>query len=821
MSEMTWRAKWLRAPLDAPGTRRRAFGRTLFRSSLTVAEPVPDDGHLRVSADSHYVLYVNGAEIARGPGRSQPRRKTHDRIDLSGVLRPGKNVLACVVTYFGRSNALWQQPVPSGELGAGASLIVDGQVGGRQMGNELVWWVRESSAWKELSGGKLDGIPSVVFDARELDPSWMLRDDDRDDWDVAVAVNTGHRGWMTEASPPAAPFGSLPEGCRGMEVVHRKGSLDAMVVSSALLPDSPHPSDHLNRLMQLDWDSARSGSDVSRVTLAEGQVLVIRADHERVVKGTFRADLEAPRGTTMDIAFSEQVDRPRDPLSSLSGHRYVARGSDDHVETHEAYGMRAAFLVVRPPSAGTVAVSRVSVSERLRPWARADRFRSDDPGLARLWTAGVRTTRLNSDGGFTDCPTREQRAWVGDGVVHAGVHLVANDDWSAVEEHLWLTDSPREDGILPMSVAGDLEQRDGVTIPTWSLHWVHTVWSFYMHAGIERVRPHLATARRILAWFAERRRGSGLLGETGEWDLVDWSAVYVRGDSGAVTALWVRALREFAEMCREASDAGSERWAASLADRASEAFELLWQPARGLYADFRVDDLPLTYSQVTNAAAICAGIASVDRAAAIAAKISDPRALVVRSLYAGSDGRVDTARWERISRRDLVFDWDLAREIVRAEPFLSAVVHDAYRVAGRSDLAVAALEDWHGIIDGDTYRETWNWGSPCHGWSSTPTIDIVRSVLGVSPIEAGYRRARIAPYVPEEITRVSGEVPTPHGCIGISLVEDEMSLSTPIPVCLERAGCAPEDLPPGTHLRRLDESVRTDTRTGRGTGLRR
>ncbi|MGO1769874.1 MAG: alpha-L-rhamnosidase-related protein, partial [Microbacterium sp.] len=590
---MTWKAKWLGGPVERRGTERWAFGRTLFRSSLTVAGAGTDDGYLRVSADSHYVMYVNGVEIARGPGRSQPRRKTHDRIDLAGVLRPGKNVLACVVTYFGRSNALWQRPVPSGELGAGAALIVDGRVEDQVVGTELVWQVRESSAWTELPGGKLDGVPSVAFDARELDPSWMQRDDDEDAWEVTSAVNAAHRGWMTGASPPAAPFGALPEARRVASVVPRKARLDAIVVSSATLPDAPHPCDHLTRLAQLDWGSARSGGDASRVTLAEDQVLVIRADHERVVKGTFHADLEAPRGTTMDVAFSEQVDGPRDPLSSRSGHRYVARGYDDHVETYEAYGMRAAFLVVRPPSAGTVAVSQVSVSERLRPWALADRFRSDDPGLARLWNAGVRTTSLNSDGGFTDCPTREQRAWVGDGVVHAGVHLVANDDWSAVEEHLWLTDSPREDGILPMSVAGDLEHRDGVTIPTWSLHWVHTVWSFFMHAGIERVRPHLPTVRRILAWFAERQRGSGLLGETGEWDLVDWSAVYVRGDSGAVTALWVRALREFADMCREASDEGSRCWAASLADRASEAFELLWQPVKGLYADFRADGLPM------------------------------------------------------------------------------------------------------------------------------------------------------------------------------------------------------------------------------------
>jgi len=64
---------------------------------------------------------------------------------------------------------------------------------------------------------------------------------------------------------------------------------------------------------------------------------------------------------------------------------------------------------------------------------------------------------------------------VGDGVVHQMVHLATNCDWRLAWHYLTLGNSPRSDGILPMSVVGDIEAGGGLTLPDWSLHWVHGV----------------------------------------------------------------------------------------------------------------------------------------------------------------------------------------------------------------------------------------------------------------------------------------------------------------------------------------------------------
>ena len=86
------------------------FSRAQFRRILDLQD-VPARVPLRVSADSRYVLWVNGIEVGRGPIRSQPRRLRYDEYDIAGYLRSGRNVVAVLVTYYGHPNSFWQ-PAP-------------------------------------------------------------------------------------------------------------------------------------------------------------------------------------------------------------------------------------------------------------------------------------------------------------------------------------------------------------------------------------------------------------------------------------------------------------------------------------------------------------------------------------------------------------------------------------------------------------------------------------------------------------------------------------------------------------------------------------
>src|SRR3954464_10531786 len=101
---------------DLPPAR---FSLAQFRRVVALQD-VPERVPLRVSADSRYVLWVNGIEVGRGPIRSQPRRLRYDGYDIAPYLRAGRNVVAVLVTYYGHPNSFWQPAASSGVMGRDA-----------------------------------------------------------------------------------------------------------------------------------------------------------------------------------------------------------------------------------------------------------------------------------------------------------------------------------------------------------------------------------------------------------------------------------------------------------------------------------------------------------------------------------------------------------------------------------------------------------------------------------------------------------------------------------------------------------------------------
>lgn len=802
-----WRGDWI-GPEESP----RSFTRVHFRRTVEL-DAVPGSAAMRVTADSRYVLLVNGVEVGRGPQRSQPWRLFFDEWDIASLLREGVNVVAVLVTWFGDSNAIWQRPVPSGRLGAGPALLVDGTIGDRPLCSDTSWKAAASPAWTVFPRRRLDGLPAERLDARLLAPDWAAPGFPDDDWADAALLGAGYQGAAGRSRPPVAPYAGLrPRSIPvPLTTTVRPATVQTRVVPRVHPPEEAHPFDSARDAgLRTSLESVAPGSEV-----AATMDLVVHLDFGRIVTGLFAFDLDAPRGTVVDVAFHERDGRRGGGLEPATGARYVARGTHDSYRALESSGMRSATLLIQPAGPAEVAVRDLRLDELLPSFGGGAFFASSDPELTSLWTAGVRTVQVNSADAMTDCPTREQRAWVGDGVVHQAVHLVANEDWRAAAAYVDLCRSPRPDGLLPMSVAGDLEAAGGITIPSWSLHWLHGVHTLFRYAGaVDEVVDSLPVARGVLRWFAAHADDRGTLSDLPEWNLVDWSSVVTGGRSAAVTALWCRGLREYAEICAALGDQASARWAHTHHAAAVAGFEDFWDADRGLYVDSIVDGARCRpCSQATNAIAIVSRLAPPSRWQTIVDGISDENRLVVRSWIAAPGGGVDLQKWARVRAGEWVLDWDVDRQVVRAQPFFSYIVHDAYALTGRFDALHASLRAWTAFLeDGfDTFGEAWEWGTPCHGWSATPTKDLTRYVLGVTPEEPGYRVVRIAPR-PAGSTVVEGAAPTPHGLVHVRAAGGVVEFTSPVPVVFIALDGSAARLPAGHHRRDLV----ADLKDGRG-----
>jgi hypothetical protein len=391
------------------------------------------------------------------------------------------------------------------------------------------------------------------------------------------------------------------------------------------------------------------------------------------------------------------------------------------------------------------------------------------------------------------------------------VHLVTNMDWRLAWHYLAQSNSPRSDGILPMSVAGDIEAGGGVTIPDWSLHWVHGVYNLYRFSGDRaRVKEYMPTIERVLRWYLPYQTESGVLQDVVEWNLIDWSSLFSQEQSAIVTASWARGLREFADMAAWLGERASQAWAEEIYAKVKAGFDIFWDEGRGVYVDYvkgGVQQRPV--NQLASALASASGLAPQERWQRIIEKITDAGRLVVRS-WAHSNTHDMTPEMMREQMAKMTMggftpDWDVENEIVIAEPFMSYVVHDAVALAGMADRLPDLSKRWlEFLVDGyDTIGENWGNGTHVHGWSCTPIKDLIFYTLGVTPAEPGYTVARIAPRL-GKLAWARGSVPTPHGLIEVEATNTAITFDSPVPVILDLSGREAVHLGAGKQVARLD-----------------
>src|ERR1700723_2513452 len=91
-----WSAEWISHP-TAPPRERGVFH---FRRIIHL-DAKPAHFSVEVSADNHFLLYVNGQRIGEGPAKGDLSHWRYETFDLAPALHSGDNVIAATVFNFG------------------------------------------------------------------------------------------------------------------------------------------------------------------------------------------------------------------------------------------------------------------------------------------------------------------------------------------------------------------------------------------------------------------------------------------------------------------------------------------------------------------------------------------------------------------------------------------------------------------------------------------------------------------------------------------------------------------------------------------------
>ncbi|WP_127585740.1 family 78 glycoside hydrolase catalytic domain [Paenibacillus koleovorans] len=196
-----WTAEWIWAdsPEASPRNEWRCF-RKKFR--LQAADLNLHSATLKLTADSRYVLYVNGVLAGRGPVRSWPFELAYDEIPVGHLLKPdAENTIAVLVMHYGVANFQYLR----GRGGLLAQLEATPlHTENTQANNKTILttdstWITSLHLGHDPHSSRISCQLAFteIMDARAMDDSWTKSDYDDAGWTQAEGIGpVGMEPWV-------------------------------------------------------------------------------------------------------------------------------------------------------------------------------------------------------------------------------------------------------------------------------------------------------------------------------------------------------------------------------------------------------------------------------------------------------------------------------------------------------------------------------------------------------------------------------------------------------------------------------------------------
>lgn len=721
---------------------------------------------LHVSADSRYVLWLNGELIGRGPTRGDVAHHFYDTYDLSPHLREGPNLLAAMVVYCGDVLPTYHTTgAPCGLMTAAPGFILDASL--TDANGQILEQLHTNSQWQVLADpgayrhehcegkGTYTGF-TERFHAAAYPFGWNT-EPTFEGFEAATEIFEGVRPDNVRDSfmphrlmPRPIPFlENVPQTFAGRlsgQPIERRLPARSRVTSVYFMPALT------TALPRLVW----SGGREAKIRLSYAEAIpgdgAITGIYDEIVSGG----------------------RPREHWQSwhFRTFRYVKVEIETRDEPLEIHSFDSVFWAY--------------------PLELTADFSTPNAFHSKLLEIGFRTLRLCSHETYEDCPYYEQLSYAADNYVASQLAATLAGETAltahTLREFFW---SRTSEGLTQSRYPCRMPQ----IIPAWSQFWLLNVRSYFQNTGDSAlVREVMPGVESVLAWFEGKREdgGEGVVGKLNYWCVLDWSPDWAKigtpesgippgtytEASAANSLLHLWCLRAAAEL----ADALGERQLAQAHERRSKNLSrqinlAFWDAQKGAYRDRRA---VAGFSQITNALAILSGAAPIGRWPQLAATLLDPT--FNRTAYFG---------------QYFIFEaLALAGEFDRAwkayEPFRELFAETAPGTFPETLTTFPAIPNSHRSL--------------CHAWSAGSVHHLFASGLGVRPQEPGWRAIRIAPS-PGQHASLRGTVPTPHGPIHVRLQLDSRewngTIETPpgIPVTVQLPGKPETIFPDGGTIR--------------------
>lgn len=732
----------------------------LFRKEIEL-ESVPDSLPISITADSRYILWINGKRVSRGPARGGGMVWTIDTVDAAPFLRPGRNAIAVdVIHYVGDAQ------MAARFLAGPCSIPATGQ-GGLFIDGDDRLAADEGYVCRRLDGYRFlpARIAGYLGFFEELDGSrypFGYREPGfpADGWLPAQVIADGSPSnpyglasvWQT--APRSIPFPYEREtafvGVKRSDLPH----------AADLLGDGVTIPPHTRVYAELDAGDYVTGFPSLFMTDGTGGCVRLTYAESYMYEQDGRRGLKGIR---------DDCSRPASYLDGDFDTYLVGTGEQSYVPYHYR-----AFRFIRLDISTQEVPMRLRVGPIIKtgyPLTIDTQWRGDREVYEKMWTISLHTLQCCMYETYMDCPHYEQMQYVMDTRLEAlYTYAVSADGRLARKAILDFYGAQLPDGMLPCNSPCNFTQ----IIPGFSLFWIGMLEDYYMyHGDAGLLRDCFPGVEKILRFFNRYLNEDGLLAYTGFWQFVDWTAEWERGvpirtekDINVLYCLMLTAAFRTASRLAGYIDRPdvAEEYEAVAVRMADAVNARCFDKEDGLYYDVIGREKKSQQAQIW---AALSGVASPERA----------RSIMKRAATDSS-----------LCRSSFCMQFFLCRALEMTGQY--AYVEGAWK--RWEDLTAYRLFTWP--------EDDINWRSDCHAWSATPLYEFVACGLGIRPAAPGFRVVGISPKM-LWMSSCSGSVQTPYGRLAVDWRQDNglfvlhMQAENKMPVLLE--------LPDG-HTRELE-----------------
>jgi alpha-L-rhamnosidase len=734
LKSQLWSAKWITSD-EAPARDEAVL---YFRKHVALANP-PSRYVVNVSADSKYVLYVNGQRAGSGPSRADLAHWHYETLDVGPLLKPGDNVFAAVVWNFGARSALAQISDRTAFLLGGASETENAVNTGTDWDVAIEKAISPLPKPQELGGYYYAAEPCLRVNGAKYAWGWNSGANTPEfEWKKAVAIGAGARrgaslqenNWQLTIDPlPQMTTEQQPMG----KLVRNRGAEVVGEVDTAMYKVVPH----------------------SHATLLLDRGYLTTAYPEFTATGGTNASVQLKYAEALLDAKDEKGNRNEIEGKHIVGvyDEFLIDGKPERIYQPLVWRTWRYLQIDVTTAEEPLTLSHLQSWFSAFPFEEKAKFTSDEQDLLKIWEIGWRTARLDAHDTYMDTPYWEQMQYIGDTRIQALIsYSVAGDDRLARQAITAFNNSRMPDGITLSRYPTSMFQ----AIPTFSLLWIGMIHDFWMYRDDPSfVREQLAGMRTTLDWFLRHQRPDGLLDALFWWPFVDWGSDFgfgippedPDGGSTSMALQFVEALRNAAELETALGEpARAEVYHAAGERTVAAVKKLCWNKEYALFADTPAQK---HFSQHANILAVWLDV--VPRA--------QQQELLTRILSSTDENFHTDRKIPPMTAATYYFRFYLAR----------AIEH-----AGLGDRYLDLLGPWRTMVS--LGLTTWAeqpepTRSDSHAWSAHPNYDLLRIVAGIRPAKPGFAAIAIEPHL-GVLQHVQASEPHPAGQIDVELTRE-------------------------------------------------